>query len=180
MLRKPFKHFTTLLILIFSLQLALASCSGAQTPPPVTKQPVLESPTVKVSPTSKPSNTPAPSPTIAFTATVTVEPTSTSSPTLLPPPDDFSKVKLLTFGPLPNWDFSFTFQFPTAVKGNYYVETIDPKKVYSCRPLLEYNHPDRLYCLGRVPAMEKIVGYHVKDASTDAILFSGKIGIQFQ
>jgi hypothetical protein len=180
MFKKPFPNYSALLVLIFSLQIILASCSGAKDPLAVTEQPVIESPTAKISPTSMPSRTPMPTPTISFTSTVTLEPTTTSSPTPPPPPDDFSKVKLLSYGPLPNWDFSFTFQFPSAVKGVYYVETIDPKKVYPCRPLLEYNHPDRLFCLGRVPAMEKIVGYNLKDAATDAILFSGKIGIQFQ
>ncbi len=74
----------------------------------------------------------------------------------------------------------FTFGFPSPVEGDYYVETKKPRKVFPCRPLLEYNHPERMVCIGRVPAVEKNIDFSIKDGHTDSVLYTGWISIPFQ
>jgi hypothetical protein len=167
-----------ILFAVIFIFILLSGCSGLNKPTPT---PTL-TPTKSQLPTNtpQPEITPTPTQTVTKTASPTLPPTGTASPTVVPPPDDFSKVKLLTFGELPNWQFGMTFEFPTAVKGSYYVKTRKPVKTYDCHSLIEYKHPERLFCVGRVPAVEKTVYYDVFDLRTNTVQYSGSISIPFQ
>lgn len=173
---KPFLSYALIPILL--LIIFLTGCSGLNQPAPTPTQ----TPTISLPPIVTPPNVikPSPTETIKETVTPTLPPTQTSSPTIEPPPDDFSKVRLLTFGELPNWQFSITFEFPTAVKGSYYVKTRKPVKTYDCHALIEYRHPERLACIGRVPAVEKTVYYDIFDNKTNTVQYSGSMSIPFQ
>jgi hypothetical protein len=179
MTRKPNHPLKNFVLMIAFMPALLTACSAVKEPLPVTEQPsAVVSPVV--SPTSVPSNTPAPSPTTVMTATITLEPTVTPSPTPVPPSDDFSTMKLFSFGYMPDWRFMWQFQFSAPVKGDYFVQTKDPQKTYPCRPLTEYRHPERLVCLGDTPAIEKTVEYSIIDSKTGAVLYSGSIAVPFK
>jgi hypothetical protein len=172
--------FSLLFFVMASLVVLQASCSGGNTAISTGELATTETGVALASPTRRPTITARPTQTASPTTTVTVNPTATFTPTLPPPPDDFSNIKFISFGPLPNWNFMFTFGFPSPVEGEYYVETRNPRKVFPCRPLLEYNHPERMVCLGRVPAVEKNIDFVIKDAHNDAVLYTGWISIPFE
>lgn len=180
MIKKTLRRCFYALSLTMILATALPACSPAGNPTAVTETVSAVTPSPEASPTRKPTFTPPPTATIYILPTATSTPTVSPTATLVPPPDDFSSIKLISYGQLPDWNFQFTFEFPAPVKGNYLVETIDPKKEFPCRPLLEYKLPKRMICLGRTPAVEKYVDYIVKSADTGEVLYAGKISIIFQ
>lgn len=145
---------------------ALSGCSSLSLGEPTATQTSV--PTIRP---PKPTRTPTalPSPTATATHTPTITPTAT----LLPPPDDFSKARLYSSGPRPGWDFSLTIQLPEAIKGEYIAQIGDPAKTFTCRPLTEYTHPERLYCVGRQPGVDKNVIFTIVEKSTEQIVFKG-------
>jgi hypothetical protein len=153
--------FLTLLVL-------LTGCTSL----PFTKP----TPTLTSYPTIRP---PKPTRTPTATATVTSLPSATPTisltPTLLPPLDDFSQARLYSSGPQPGWNFSFTLLLPQAVKGEYNALIGDPPRAFTCRPLKEYTHPERLYCSGRIPAADKQVDYQITEKETGREVFKGSI-----
>jgi len=137
---------------------------------------VKSTPTLTTYPTFRP---PRPTRTPTATATATslpsATPTTSSTPTLLPPLDDFSQARLYSSGPQPGWNFSLTLLLPEVVKGEYNALIGDPPKPFTCRPLTEYGHPERLYCSGRIPAADKQVNYFIIEKQTGQVVFKGNL-----
>jgi hypothetical protein len=146
-----------------------SACSGlpfAKPTPTMTSYPTIRP--------VKPTRTPTFSPT--STALPSATPTITPTPTLLPPLDDFSQARLYSSGPIPGWDFSLTILLPKPIQGEYnaLVGNEQPK-LFTCRPLTEYAHPDRLYCIGRIPAADKQVDYSIVEKNTGQEVFKGNV-----
>jgi len=154
-------------IMAFSI-LPIAGCSNLPFAKPtvtVTVYPTIRPP--------RPTRTPSPSPT--STALPTNTPTITSTATLPPPQDDFSQAKLYSSGPRPGWEFAFTILLPEEIKGDYNAEVGDPPKPFVCRPLIEYAHPDRLYCTGRIPQVDENLLFKVIEKTTGQVVFKGYV-----
>ncbi|GAP21071.1 hypothetical protein [Leptolinea tardivitalis] len=164
---QKFKIFI-LFVLLSSSLFTTAGCSNLSFSKPTetaTLRPTIRPP--------KPTRTPTPLPTKTELPTNT--PTITPTPTLLPPVDDFSKARLYSFGPRPGWDFGITIQLPDEIKGEYDALVDDPPKKFTCRPLVEYNHPERLYCVGRIPAVDENILFKVVERSTGQVVFKGYV-----
>jgi hypothetical protein len=163
--------FTWLAITIFLISLSqLAGCKalqGYELTPTLTFYPTIRppkptrTPTLTQTPTLLPSNTPTISPTLTF----------------LPPIDDFSEARLYASGPIPGWDFSLTILLPEPIKGEYNALVGNPAKHFTCRPLLEYGHPDRLYCSGRIPNALRDVEYKIIEKNSGQTVFEGIVYI---
>jgi len=82
---------------------------------------------------------------------------------------------LYSSGPQPGWNFSLTLLLPEVVKGEYNTLIGDPPKTFTCRPLTEYGHPERLYCSGRIPAAGKQVNYFIIEKQTGQVVFKGNL-----
>lgn len=162
------RKYANLLPVIILLVLLLTGCSGfsfSKPTPTLTSYPTIRPP--------KPTRTPTP------TATVTAQPTSTATtsptPTLPPPLDDFSQARLYSSGAQRGWNFSLTLLLPEAIEGEYNAMIGNPPKPFACRPLTEYNHPERLYCVGRIPAADKQVDYQIIEKKTGLVVFTGNV-----
>jgi hypothetical protein len=163
--RQKFLIFTAVPIVLSSL-LFLTGCSNLPFSTPtatLTSYPTIRPP--------KPTRTPTSLPTA--TATLTETPTITPTATLLPPMDDFSQARLYASGFRPGWDFSLTILLPEAIKGDYDALVGDPPKPFTCRPLTEYAHPDRLFCTGRASGVDKQVIYKIVEKNTGQVVFKG-------
>jgi hypothetical protein len=153
------------IILFFFLQTGCAKMTLSKPTPTIVPSPTIRPPKPTRTPTTTPTQTALPSAT----------PTISSTPTLPPPLDDFSQARLYSSGPKPGWDFSFTLILAEEIKGNYNALIGDPPKPFTCRPLIEYAHPDRLYCSGRIPAAEKQVDYQIIEKESGQIVFKGNL-----
>jgi hypothetical protein len=122
-----------------------------------------------------PRKTRTPSATPTSTVTISPTPTITATPTLPPPPDDFSQAKLYSSGNGPGWEFFFSIQLHDKIEGEYEAEVGDPPKPFECRPLVEYGHPDRLYCTGRIPEVDKNLLFKVMEKKTGQVVFKGYV-----
>jgi hypothetical protein len=122
-----------------------------------------------------PRHTRTPSATPTATATLTFTPTITSTPSLPPPPDDFSQARLYSSGNGPGWEFFFTIQLPEEIKGEYDALVGDPAKPFTCRPLAEYTHPERLHCTGRIPEVDKNLVFKIIEKETGQVVFKGYV-----
>jgi hypothetical protein len=167
MIPRKLQHLILILASISILVLfsGCTSMSLSKPTPTVTLFPTIRPP--------KPTRTPTSVPTA--TALPTGTPTITPTPTLLPPRDDFSQAKLYAFGPTPGWDFSFTLLLPEEIKGEYNATIGDPPKPFTCRPLTEYGHPDRLYCTGRIPKVDQNLDFKIMQKSTGQVVFKGQV-----
>ncbi len=165
MIRKIFLFSTIVLAALITI-LSLTGCSSLSFSKPtatLTSYPTIRPPRATRTPTSLPTST----------ATPTGTPTITSTPTLPPPLDDFSQAKLYASGPRPGWDFTITLLLPEDIKGEYSALVGDPAKPFTCRPLTEYAHPDRLYCSGRQPGADKQVAFSILEKNTNQVVFKG-------
>lgn len=123
-----------------------------------------------------PRKTRTPSATPTSTVTITLTPTITSTPTLPPPLDDFSQAKLYSSGNNPGWEFFFSIQLQDKIAGEYEaVVGEDPAKPFECRPLAEYGHPDRLYCTGRIPEVDKNLLFKIMEKKTGQVVYKGYV-----
>lgn len=160
---------TWLAITIFLISLShLAGCNAiqysaptpTQTMYPTIRPPIsTRTPTLTRTPTSLPSHT------------ATISPT----PSLPPPMDDFSQARLYASGPKPGWEFSLTILLPEPIKGVYNALVGSPARTFTCRPLLEYDYPDRLYCTGRTPNALREVAYKIIEKDSGQTVFEGKV-----
>ncbi len=157
---------STLLLTTILAWLPVTGCSSMGLSEPTPTQIVY--PTIRP---PKPTRTPTSTPTA--TAHADGYPHHHTHPTLPPPQDDFSQARLYSFGPLPGWDFSFTLLLPEEIKGDYNAVVGDPPKPFTCRPLTEYAHPDRLYCAGRIPKVDQDLEFKVIEKSTGQVVFKG-------
>jgi hypothetical protein len=87
--------------------------------------------------------------------------------------DDFSKASLYSSGSRSGWDFTLTLLLPEDIKGEYEALVGDPPRLFTCRPLVEYQHPDRLYCTGHQPGVDKQVIYKIIETKTKQVVFKG-------
>ena len=162
--KRTFFNFLAVIMMV----LVLPACSSF----PFAKT----TPTLTAYPTFRP---PRPTRTSTVIATFTALPGSTSTmiptSTQFPPPDDFSLARLYSSGSQPGWNFSFTLLLPEAVEGDYNALIGDPPKPFTCRPLTEYAHPERLFCAGRIPAADKQVNYFIIEKETGQEVFKGNL-----
>lgn len=117
--------------------------------------------------------TPSATPTATVTQTMTL--TVTSTATLPPPPDDFSQARLYSSGTGPGWKFFFNIELEEKIVGDYNAVVGDPPKPFTCRPLAEYNHPERLYCTGRIPEVDKNLVFKVIEKETGQVVYKGYV-----
>jgi len=168
------KKHLVLLVLLFAM-VALALMTGCSTLPfarptaTVTSSPTATPPKPTLTPTHTPTSTSTSTPTITLT------PTITSTPTLPPPLDDFSQARLYSSGPRPGWDFAITILLPEPIKGEYIARIGDPQKTYECKSMPEYDHPERLYCSGRQPGVDKNVDFFILEKFTGQEVFKGSV-----
>lgn len=155
-------------LLIILTILAVPGCANFSLSKPTATATITSTP-------RPPRKTRTPSATPTMTVTVTGTPTITSTPTLPPPPDDFSQARLHSSGTGPGWEFFFTIELPEKIVGEYHAVVGDPEKEFTCRPLAEYNHPDRLYCTGRIPEVDKNLVYKILEDKTGQVVFKGYV-----
>ena len=154
------RYLILLSILLFA-SIILASCSAGGVS--VAKAPsATPLPSDTAFPTPLPTDTPSP------TATPTEIPSSTPTLTMTPTPTsivDFTKLKIINVGFLPNWQGLITFRFPDAVKGQYFLIVQDNKQ-YKCT--LQPKYPSNLYCFGPLAAIADNVdiALYLNDSST--------------
>lgn len=160
------QFLNTLFVLTMLLLVGMNGCSQLPFSKPTVTATITSTPKPP-----KPTRTPTHLPTSTPTATET--PTITPTATLPPPLDDFSQARLYSSGPKTGWDFSLTILLPEPVKGEYYARVGDPPKKFTCRPLAEYTHPERLYCSGQQPGVDKNVIFTIIDQKTDQVVFKG-------
>jgi hypothetical protein len=153
--------------IILSTFLSLSGCSNIPFSKPTAT--LTSYPTIRP---AKPTRTPTALPT--STATQTETPTVTPTATLPPPLDDFSQARLYSSGPRPGWDFAIIILLPEDIRGEYSALVgDDPVKPFTCRPLTEYAYPDRLYCSGRQPGVDKQVIFKILEKNTNQVVFKG-------
>jgi len=165
---KPFKTQIFLSLLLIMLILDVSGCSNFSFTKPTATATVTSTP-------RPPRRTRTPSATPTVTASLTFTPTITSTPTLPPPPDDFSQAKLYSSGTGPGWEFFFTIQLQEKIIGEYNAVVGDPAKPFTCRPLAEYAHPERLHCAGRIPEVDKNLLFKVIEKETGQVVFKGYV-----
>jgi hypothetical protein len=159
-----------ILVLILLAALILSACaSSASKSATATPEPPTATP--------RPTHTPLPTktPTAAPSATPTPIPTLTSTPTITPEAD-YSKVKLHSHGFLPHFQYFVMYEFPQAIKGEYHAVG-DGDKDYTCQTYPK--RPDRLYCIGRLPAVLDYVIYDLYVKGIDTPILSSKIYIPY-
>jgi hypothetical protein len=91
--------------------------------------------------------------------------------------DDFSEARLLYPVALPNWNMGLTFQLDKEIKGVYRAEIGPTRKDYPCERLDAYQNPDRLFCFGRLPAVDKTVSFTIINTQTNQPVMDGEFYI---
>ena len=124
---------------------AFAPAPTPTLPPTATVEKIVDSPTP--APTDTPYVTDTPTPTETAVPTATIAPSST-------PVMDFSKVKIINLGFLPNWRCLFTLELPKPVEGQYYL-MVQTNKQYKCEVIAKF--PNRLYCTGPLAVIDDYV-----------------------
>lgn len=169
------KRLNLILLLVLFCWIA-AGCTAVSLQPTA-----VPATTVVSAPTARPTMANIQSPTAQSLPSMTPMPSETPTPaptaTQIPPPDDFTQASLFSAGKLDGWNFGLTISLTEPIQGEYYAQMGDAGRRYSCRPLVEYNHPERLFCSGRIPAVEKSVEFQILQKSNDQPVFSGKIYI---
>ncbi len=161
-----------LLLITCALFISLLSACG----PTADKTPGL---TATVSeptavPTQRPTETVEPTATTVPatpTEAVTNTPASTATPTL---PAEMQGATFFTGGLLSDWRYFISIQAQQPITGQYYA-MVDGNKEYECH--VETIYPDRLYCVGRLPAVDKTVEYVVHEQQSGAAVFEGEVFI---
>jgi hypothetical protein len=160
-------------LFLFSLFLYLSigwlvSCSRypMQSTPSVTSVDKTSVP-LTITRTSTPEMTP--------TLTPTIEPSETTTqiftPTVTTPPVFF---RLLTHGPLPNWQYLVTFENDNPVSGEYLL-IVDKNKEYTC--FTRADHPNYLYCAGSMAGIDTTVEFTLYAMDTKVKILTGEIYI---
>jgi hypothetical protein len=159
---KPF-----LFVILMIIALSLAACN----PGASNNQAATEIPLPTSTRTRLPSTTPEPT----FTATFTITPTRTITP--LPTAlDDFTDAKVISHGPLKNWNYLITIELPQPVAGSYRM-IIDTNKEYKCE--IQPGYPNRLYCHGRQVRYNDEVEFYLIATDTGVTAFEDKIFVGY-
>ncbi len=155
-------------LLAISLVLAftLTACSilgGGATPTPTSLPPT---PTDTRTPQPTATSTPLP------TATVTPVPSLTPTPTATVIAE-LKDAKFYTSGFLSGYQYFFAVQAKQPIQGHYYARV--EQKDYTCK--VNPEHTNRLYCTGRLPAVDKSVTYTIYDETSGQPVMTGTINI---
>jgi hypothetical protein len=125
-----------------------------------------------------PTSTQTPTPELIPTLLPTREPSSTATkiftPTETIPPVLF---RLLTHGPLPNWQYLVTFENDKPVTGDYSL-IVDKNKKYTC--FTRTDHPNYLYCAGPMAGIDTTVEFTLYTLKTKEEILAGEIYIPLQ
>ncbi len=162
---RRFQLFIQIAILLVA-SLILGACSvlgGGATPTP-TSLPSTPTATCTLLPTE------TSTPTATATATLVPSQTPTPTPTVIA---ELRDAKLYTSGFLDGYRFFFAVQADQPIQGHYYA-TLDNKD-YTCQ--VNATRPDRLYCYGRLPTVNKSVDYIIYDQVFNQPVTSGTINI---
>ncbi len=161
---RRFQFFFSLAILL-AASFIMAACSvlSGATPTPSPLPPTVTA-------------TRTPLPTATFTPLPTA--TLTPVPSLTPPPTptviaELKDAKFYTSGFLSGYQFFFAVQAKQPIKGHYYA-TVESKD-YTCQ--VNASRPDRLYCTGRLPAVNKTVDYTIYDQISGQPVMTGSFYI---
>ncbi len=150
---------------------SLASCSNypLQSTPSVTW--MVET---SFSPTSAQTLAPGLTPTqppikeSSSTATKIFTPTETIPPVFF---------RLLTHGPLPNWQYLVTFENDEPVTGDYSL-IVGQNKEYTC--FTRADHPNYLYCAGPMAGIDTTVEFKLYPLESKVEILTGEIYIPLQ
>ncbi len=158
-------QFVLLIIILLAASFIMGACSvlGGATPTPT-----------PLPPTSTATRTPLPTatPTSAPTATATPIPSLTPTPTATVIAE-LKDAKFYTSGFLSGYQYFFAVQAKQPIQGHYYAK-VDSKD-YTCE--VNATHTNRLYCYGRLPAVNKTVDYTIYDQTSGQPVMTGTINI---
>jgi hypothetical protein len=157
-----------ILFIIVLIILVIPGCANIMPSKPTATATVTSTP-------RPPRKTRTPSATPTATSTLTATPTITATATLPPPPDDFSQAHLYSSGTGPGWEFFFTIELREKIVGEYSAVVGDPEKEFTCRPLAEYSHPERLYCTGRIPKVDENLLFKIIETKTGQTVYKGYV-----
>ena len=159
-------QFFFLLALLLAASLIVTACSvlgGGATPTPT-----------PLPPTATATRTPQPTATLTPTPTATATPIPTLTPTPTPTViAELKDAKFYTSGFLSGYQYFFAVQAKQPIQGHYYAKV--DNKDYTCQ--VNASHPDRLYCYGRLPAVNKTVTYTIYDQTSGQPVMTGTINI---